>query len=129
MEAQPVLTTGLLGGFTTFSAASLETARDWRAGRPLRGILVPVDADGRLCVLASGWGSWHLVPAVCAVAADRPCAPSSSVEGNLLATEREVRDDDPRSTTQPRFSSRNPGFLLLWGGQALSQFGFQFQTL
>ena len=24
---------------------------------------------------------------------------------------------------------RNPGFRLLWGGQALSQFGFQFQTL
>ncbi|MFZ2479255.1 MAG: CrcB family protein [Propioniciclava sp.] len=71
MEAQPVLTTGLLGGFTTFSAASLETARDWRAGRRLRGILVPV-AMMVACVLAFWVGLMAPGPAVCAVAAGSP---------------------------------------------------------
>ncbi len=42
MEAQPVVTTGLLGGFTTFSAASLETAQDVRARRWARVVAVPL---------------------------------------------------------------------------------------
>ena len=39
-------------------------------------------------------------------------------------------DDDPVSVPpSPGSPLRNPGFRLLWGGQGLSQFGFQFQTL
>ena len=51
MHANPVLTTGLLGGFTTFSAASLESARDFQSGRWLRGILIPL-AMMLSCVIA-----------------------------------------------------------------------------
>ncbi|MFE3838343.1 fluoride efflux transporter FluC [Pseudogemmobacter sonorensis] len=35
----PLLMTGLLGGFTTFSAFSLDSLRLWEAGRPLAATL------------------------------------------------------------------------------------------
>lgn len=42
IEQHPALAAGLLGGFTTFSAASLDTAEDLRAGRLVQGVVLPL---------------------------------------------------------------------------------------
>ena len=38
LHLSPLLMTGLLGGFTTFSAFSLDTLKLWEAGRPLTAL-------------------------------------------------------------------------------------------
>lgn len=49
----PLLGTGLLGGYSTFSTASVEGARLLRAGRPVAGA---VHAGGMIVLsLTSGW--------------------------------------------------------------------------
>lgn len=37
-QLSPLLMTGVLGGFTTFSAFSLDTLKLWEAGRPLTAV-------------------------------------------------------------------------------------------
>ena len=39
LPLSPLMMTGLLGGFTTFSAFSLDTLKLWEAGRPLTAAL------------------------------------------------------------------------------------------
>jgi CrcB protein len=54
-----LLMTGLLGGFTTFSAFSLETVALVEAGRPVAAVAY-VAASVTVCILAA-WGGLRLV--------------------------------------------------------------------
>ena len=52
---QPLVMTGLLGGFTTFSAFSLETVALWEGGAPGQAALyVALSVGGALAALVAG---------------------------------------------------------------------------
>lgn len=62
-SAQLFLLTGLLGGFTTFSAFSVETLRLAEAGQPgLAGINVLVNVLGSLLAAGCGWWLARTIP-------------------------------------------------------------------
>ena len=54
--ARLLLVTGLLGGFTTFSAFSLETAQLWQRAPWLAALYVAASLGGGLAGLAAGQG-------------------------------------------------------------------------
>lgn len=60
----PMLLTGLLGGFTTFSAFSLDAVRLWEAGQATQALLYALTSVGLSCAalaaglaLARGWAA------------------------------------------------------------------------
>jgi CrcB protein len=55
-DARLLLVTGLLGGFTTFSAFSLETAQLWQRGPWLAALYVAASLGGGFAGFAAGQG-------------------------------------------------------------------------
>nr|WP_219107547.1 CrcB family protein [Austwickia sp. TVS 96-490-7B] len=59
IELKTVVGTGFLGGFTTFSTASVEAVRLWRATRPLTALVLTVSM--LLCSIAAAAAGWAVV--------------------------------------------------------------------